>query len=235
MPTIKQWNSGERPRERMLQSGASSLSNAELLAILLRSGNGPQCNVLDLSRVVLAASGGSLGGLCAMGPDALMKIEGMGEAKVCSLLAAFELGRRVACESLKSVPVTSSAEAVALMRPLLSNLNHEECWVLYLDRGNKLISREKVSSGGVSSTVMDPRIIMRKAVEKLASGIIVFHNHPSGNPRPGKTDNISTESLRKAAVLLEISLLDHIIIGADSYYSFCDGISSPYPGRNGVD
>lgn len=219
---ICNWNLDERPREKMREKGTASLSNAELLAIIINSGTRTM-NAVELSRKILSDCGNSLRNLSKMSLEELRSTPGIGEAKAARLIATFELAARSEAEVPEAQPVIQSSECVAkIFRPMLRNLRHEECWILYLDRANKLIAKERLSTGGISATVMDTKIIIKKAVDKLASGIIVVHNHPSGNPYPGEVDKKQTRLLKDAAKLLDISLLDHIIIGGNRYYSFSD-------------
>jgi len=219
---ISQWKEDERPREKMLRYGPSSLTDSELIAVLLRSGSANR-SAVDLSRTILGKADNSLKKFFRLSPDMLMSNSGMGEAKVSSILAAGELAQRLAAEPEEEKPfVRSSSSAAAILAPLLKNLFHEECWVLYLNRNGRLIGKERISSGGISATVIDTRIVVKKALEKQASSIILAHNHPSGNPFPGDADRRNTEALRDAAILFDITLADHIIIAGDKYYSFSD-------------
>ena len=218
--SIKTWDEEERPREKLMQLGASSLTNTELLAILLRSGT-QRHSAVDLARNLIAAGEGTLNGLSNLGPARLTEVEGVGPAKATCILAAFELARRLAAELPEDdLPVRTPETVFRMMGPRLRDLPHEECWVLYLNRGHRLIGKERVSSGGQSSTVIDLKIIVKKAVERLASGLILVHNHPSGNPLPGEQDRAQTEALKRAAAVFDISLDDHVIIGRKKYFSF---------------
>lgn len=226
--SIKTWDEEERPREKLMEQGPSSLTNTELLAILLRSGTSRQ-SAIDLARSVLAACQGSLTTLAQAGPGQLTRIEGVGPAKATAILAAFELSRRLAAELPDDdLTIRTPETVVRMLAPRLRDLPHEECWVVYLNRQGKLIGKEKVSSGGMSATIIDIKIIVKKAVERLASALILVHNHPSGNPQPGGQDRTQTEALRKAAAVFDISLTDHVIIGRKKYFSFCDGAESRY-------
>lgn len=220
--SIKTWVEEERPREKLMLKGPSYLTNAELLAILLQSGT-REMSAVDLAREMLASCEGLLSRLASRSTQQMTMTEGIGPAKAVTIQAAFELGRRLAAEIPADEFTLRSPETVArMMTPLLGELQHEECWVLYLNRAGKYTGKEKVSQGGLSSTVFDIKIIVKKAVEHLASGIILVHNHPSGNPRPGEQDRIQTDALKKAAAVFDITLLDHIIIGKKKYYSFSD-------------
>ena len=205
-----------------MHSGAAALSSAELLAILIQSGT-KEKSALDVARGLLGTAAGHLGRLAGYSLKDLMSNDGIGPARGVVLMAAFELGRRLAAETPEDNPqVRGSADAAALMWSRLGSLDHEECWVAYLNRANCLIGRERISSGGLSATVIDVKIIIKKAVEKLASGIILFHNHPSGNPRPSGRDMEQTDALRRAAATLDITLFDHIIIAGKKYFSFSE-------------
>ena len=204
-----------------MAKGPGALGNAELTAILLRTGGGGM-NVLETAQALLA-SAGSLSGLSAMSLEKMMETKGIGVDKAVTISAAFELGRRFAAEKAQSpVQITSAGQIYGIMHPLLKGLDHEECWVFYLNRANRIIFKERLTTGGQSSTVMDSGIVIRKALEKKALGLILCHNHPSGSPIPGTADAKQTESLKKGAETFGISLLDHVIIGDNCYYSFAD-------------
>jgi len=222
MKAIKQWQAEERPREKMATRGAEALSNAELLAIILHTGDSG-LTAVDLARELIDLAGGSLKNLSVMTPDKMSSVKGIGPAKAVTIAAAVELGKRIAQDRCEELPTVYSSRAVAdMMFPQMGGLLHEECWILYLNRANRLIGKERISSGGVSSTVMDVKIIAKKAVEKLAGSIILLHNHPSGNVIPSSEDKRQTMALRKAVSLFDIDLIDHIIIGNGRYFSFCD-------------
>lgn len=213
----------EMPRERLLKKGPESLSNVELLAILLHSGT-RSMNVLELARTLFKKGGGSLGGVSRMSVDKLQELEGVGPGKSAVLAAAFEIGRRSAEERfMESERTMSSPKAVyQLMSPFLRRLEHEECWVLYLNRRNLLIGKERITIGNDNCTVMDSKAILRRALEKKACGIILVHNHPSGNALPSIADIGQTQDIKRALGSCDISLLDHVVIGGDGYYSFAD-------------
>ncbi len=219
---LKELNAKERPRERLLSNGAGALSNAELLAILLRTGS-EQKNVLEIAQELLA-SAGNLTGLSAMSTERMTTINGIGFDKAVTIAAAFELGKRFAVE--KSIPerisITSPSQIYALMQPMLKGLDHEECWIIFLNRSNFIISKEKLTTGGLTSTVIDSNMIIRKALEKKADGLVIVHNHPSGNPYPGSADLKQTATLKKAVDVFGISLIDHVIIADTCFYSFAD-------------
>ena len=220
---IKELFLDERPRERLFRNGADSLSNAELLAILLRTGT-RKMNAVELARNLLEDSEGKVADIASMSIDRLLKLNGVGPAKAAALAASFELGRRCAmeCFSTKSKSITSPNTVYRLMIPHMKTLDHEECWVLYLNRSNRLIGKERMSSGGLESTIIDCKSIVRKALEKKASGLILIHNHPSGSPMPGMADIKQTQILKNALKTCDISLIDHVVIAESSYYSFAD-------------
>ncbi len=220
---IKEWAEEDRPREKMLLKGSQSLSDAELLAILIGSGNTNETAV-QLAQRILSDSSNNLNELGKRTiQDLMAQFKGIGQAKAITILAALELGkRRSASDILQRPSITSSRDAFLLLHPLLSDLPHEELWVLFLSRSNKVIRQVKISQGGVSETAADLRIILKAAVLDLASGVILAHNHPSGNRRPSKSDDLLTQRLKQSAQLLEISLLDHLILADNSYFSYAD-------------
>jgi len=220
--TIKDWAVEDRPREKMLQKGIGSLSDAELIAILLRSGNSDETAVTVAQRLLTLAHN-NLNELGKFTLHQITKIKGIGEAKGITVLAALELGRRrKGVEVLIRERITSSNDVVEIFQPMLSDLPHEEFWALLLNKANKVIDKVRVSQGGVAGTVVDVRIIVKAAVEKLASSIIIAHNHPSGNPKPSDKDLSITKKLKDAANLFDIALLDHLIITDNECYSFAD-------------
>lgn len=220
---IKELCMDERPREKMQEKGADSLSNAELLAIMLRTGTG-RMNAVDVARELLKSAGGKLNEVAGMSISRLCETSGIGPGKAVTIAAAFELGRRCAAEPVieSHTSISSPKTVFRLMLPHMRGLDHEECWVLYLNRANYLISKERISSGGHDSTTLDSRMIARKAMERKACGIIITHNHPSGSAMPGNADIQATRQLEKALKICDISLLDHVVIAEDSYYSFAD-------------
>ncbi len=220
--SIKQWAVEDRPREKMLKHGFASLSNAELMAILIGSGNRSE-SAVELSRRILSDFNNDLDILGKTSTDKLMGYKGMGEAKTVNVLAALELGKRRHLNGHKKLTkITSSADVYNLFAIELADLQHEEFWILYLDRGNNIVDKSKISQGGISGTVIDVRIIMKKAIEKLVSSIILAHNHPSKNLSPSKADIDITHKTNNAAALLDIKVLDHIIVAGNNYYSFAD-------------
>ncbi len=216
------WAVEERPREKVMANGVQYLSDSELLAILIGSGT-RHITAVELARQILKGAGNSLHLLGRQGIGELVRIKGVGPAKAITILAALELGRRRAgIQHSEKTPVKSSETVYKLFHPLMGDLEHEEFWLLMLNRANRVLGKYKVSQGGLSGTVIDTRIILKKALDNLASSIIVCHNHPSGNKQPSDADLKITEKLKKAAEILEIKLLDHVIIADKSYFSFAD-------------
>ena len=217
---IKELCPDERPREKMRLRGAKALSNADLLAILLGSGTGGR-SVIDVAQELMVSAGGRLSLLGVMPLEKLVSHKGVGEARAITIAAALELGRRALEEQalVDKRAITSPEMVYQLMLPQLKNLDHEECWVLYLNRSNFLIGREMISSGTLESTPIDAARILRKAIEKQSSYIILVHNHPSGSPLPGQADIYQTNVLRRALSVVEIRLADHVVIADDSFYT----------------
>lgn len=219
---IKEWALEDRPREKILYKGISSLSDAELLAILIGSGNNDM-SAVDLAREILVLAENNLNKLARLDQHDLMKLKGIGTAKAVNIMAALELGRRrKSAEITETAKIRSSNDAYIIFHPLLADLNYEEFWLLYLNRSNKILSRHKISQGGISGTITDVRLIMKKAIELLASSIIICHNHPSGNKEPSDSDTRITQKIKEAADFFDISLLDHIIVTDNGYYSYAD-------------
>jgi DNA repair protein radc len=220
--SIKEWAVEDRPREKMLVKGVRSLSEAELLAILIGSGNLEE-SAVEVSRKILASVNNNLNELGKKSIGDLKKFKGIGEVKAITITAALELGRRrKETDPEEKAKVTTSADAAQIFSPLLSDLQHEEFWVLLLNRNNLVIDKFMVSQGGLTGTVIDARIIMKTALEKLACSIILCHNHPSGNLTPSQADKDITLKLKEAGKFLDIPVLDHIIIGNNSFFSFAD-------------
>jgi DNA repair protein RadC len=221
--SIKTWAEDDRPREKLLLKGRQVLSDAELIAILIASGNRHE-SAVDLAMRILQSADNNLEKLSRMGISELTNFSGMGEAKALSIMAALELGRRRNCSITDSanMKINSSADAYRIARPELDDLLHEEFYVLILNRSNIVTRKEQVSRGGMNSTVVDPKIVFKIAVNNGASGIILAHNHPSGTVKPSEQDIRLTKKLKEGAAVLDIALLDHIIVGANTYYSFAD-------------
>lgn len=217
---IKYWAEEDRPREKLMLKGKSALSDAELIAILISSGNDTE-SAVGLSRRILEASQNNLLELSKMGVSELKKFRGIGEAKALSIIAALELGRRrQRSAAIERPTVFNSQQAYDYIQASLSDLAHEEFLVLYLNRGHKVLGHEVISRGGVAGTVADVKLIIKSAVDKLASFLIVAHNHPSGNTQPSPMDTRVTKQLQDACRLLDLNLDDHLIIGQNSYFSF---------------
>jgi DNA repair protein RadC len=219
---ITDWAVEDRPREKFIQNGTASLSDAELLAILISSGTKDK-SAVDLGRELLGMANNNLNNLGKLTIADLRKVHGIGPARAVTIAAALELGRRRKLSETQYLPqIRSSKDVSDIFQPLLSDLLHEEFWILFLNRSNKVINRMKLSQGGISGTVTDVRLVMKRAIECLASGIIVCHNHPSGNLNPSESDNKITQKIKEAGNLMDIQLLDHLIISDKDYYSFAD-------------
>jgi DNA repair protein RadC len=219
---IKNWSPDDRPREKLLLKGTTVLSDAELLAILIGTGSG-KSSALDLSKRILDCVEHQLPELAKLKPKDLTRIKGIGPAKAITIVAAMELGRRRREKDPVEKPrVGSSQEAYDLLCGDMMDLPHEEFWVLLLNRANRLIRKHRISEGGVSGTVADPKVIFKSALDHLASGIIVAHNHPSGNRTASQSDIDLTRKLKEAGKFLEIQLLDHLIVCGPKYFSFAD-------------
>lgn len=220
---IKDLCADERPREKMLGKGASALSNAELLAILLRTGTEGR-NALEVAQILLSAAGGSLTAASRMSVSELCRIDGIVTGKAVTIGAALELGKRLCSEvpDVRKNIIHSPADVYRELSSVLRGLQHEECWILYLSRNNRVISREQLSVGGQSETIVEVKSVVRRALDLRASSLILVHNHPSGDPHPGNADIKLTLNLRKALDTFDISLLDHVIVSDGRYYSFAD-------------
>lgn len=219
---IKSWAEEDRPREKMVARGRSALSTTELLSILIRTGTSKR-SAVDLSKDLLAACNQNLNTLAKLNVDELVQFHGIGQAKAITIVAAMELGRRRRSEPAAALPeIHSSQMAYEFILPYLEDLKHEEFWVAYLNKKNRVLRCIPVSKGGISETVVDNRIIFATAIRILASSIILFHNHPSGSPKPSRADHEVTRKISSASLLLDIKVLDHLIIGDQCYYSFGD-------------
>ena len=220
--SIKQWAKDERPREKLLILGAENLGTAELLAILIHNGNRDK-TALDLAREVLKQGKDNLYELGKLSVKELMKIKGIGPAKAISIAAALELGRRrIASGTLDKLVVTTSADIADFLQLKLRDQRRELFGVVFLNRANKVNHFEIISEGGITGTVADPRIILKKALEEDAVSIILCHNHPSGSLKPSRADEELTVKIREAAKYFDIKVLDHIIVSESGYYSFAD-------------
>ncbi|MDR0844588.1 MAG: DNA repair protein RadC [Tannerella sp.] len=219
---IKEWAEEDRPREKMLLKGVSLLSDAELLAILIGSGNNDETAV-QLSQRILRSVSNSLNALGKLTVKELVSFKGIGEAKAVTIAAAMELGRRKgASEPLQRHVILSSKNAYQLFHPLVCDLPHEEMWVAMTNHAAKVLEKVKISQGGMGETSADIRLILKVAINALCTGIVLCHNHPSGNEQPSLQDDRLTYQLEKAAGLMNIRLLDHIIICDNTFYSYAD-------------
>jgi len=220
--TIKDWALDDRPREKMITKGASALSDAELIAILIGSGTANETAV-NLGQKVLANASNNLNELGRFSIKDLTKTKGIGTAKAITIMAALELGRRrKISEVINRKQITSSNDVIELFQPNLADLPHEEFWVLLLNRANRIIERIRISEGGFTATIVDVRKIMKTALDHKAIGIILCHNHPSGNPNPSNEDISITAKIKQAASTLDINLLDHVIITPTKCFSMTD-------------
>ncbi|WP_243018713.1 MULTISPECIES: DNA repair protein RadC [Candidatus Cardinium] len=219
---IHDWAPEDRPREKLLQKGAAGLTDAELLAVLIGSGT-RNISVVALAQHILKSNGNSLQELAKRSVQELCRFKGIGEAKAVSIVCAMELTRRRACEPVNNrVLVNSSFKAYKLLQPDLTDKSVEEFWVLLLNRANYLIKKIKISSGGISRTIVDAKLLFRLVLDHQAVSLILAHNHPSGNTTPSTTDIDLTKSLKNAAQLLDVTVLDHIIFTDRNYFSFSD-------------
>lgn len=219
---IKSWAEEDRPREKLSTKGKGALSDAELIAILIGSGN-KEDTAVELSKKILASINNDLNQLGKLTINDLMQFNGIGEAKAISIIAALELGRRrKEAVSEKKPIINSSQKAYDSMSAILSDLPHEEFWAIYLNRRNELIKKVFISKGGVAGTVADTKIIFKHALELLASSIILFHNHPSGNLKPSPADIQLTKKLKETGNIMDVLVVDHIIVGEKNYFSFAD-------------
>ncbi|MEA2043453.1 MAG: DNA repair protein RadC [Bacteroidota bacterium] len=222
MNSIKAWAKDDRPREKLLTKGISSLSNAELIAILIGSGT-PTVSAVDLAKMILSAAENNLNQLGKFSVSELQKHKGIGEAKSVSIVAAMELGRRrkAAAVIVRKV-IRTSEDVYDVMWGAVADLPHEEFWILYLSRSNSIIQKHQIGVGGVSGTSVDIKKIIRIALELNASSLIACHNHPSGSLSPGEEDDRLTGRLKNACQLMDLSLFDHLIITAEGFYSYAD-------------
>tara|TARA_R100000935_G_scaffold5219_2_gene12004 strand:+ start:248 stop:946 length:699 start_codon:yes stop_codon:yes gene_type:complete len=220
--TIKNWALDDRPREKLLQKGKLALTDAELIAILIGSGNKNE-SAVELSKKILSKHQNNLNALGKLSVAQLIQFKGIGEAKAISIIAAMELGRRRRSEeALDLIKISSSNSVFEVLQPIIGELNHEEFWILYLNNSNKIIEKFQISKGGITGTLVDVRVTLRKALELGAVSLILAHNHPSGNLNPSESDKQLTQKLKIAAESLDIKILDHLIVTEKSYFSFAD-------------
>ena len=219
---INQWAEDDRPREKFLLKGKSTLSDSELLAILIGSGSRNE-SAVQLCQRILASTNNNLNALGKLTVQQLIQFKGIGEAKAISIAAALELGRRRRIEDTVVLSkITSSKAVFDLMQPLIGELLHEEFWVLYLNNANKVIYKTQISKGGITGTVVDSRVVFKVAFEHNATAIILSHNHPSGKLVASQADIQLTKNLQQAGKILEIHILDHVIVTEKGYFSFAD-------------
>ncbi|MFB9054444.1 DNA repair protein RadC [Formosa undariae] len=220
--SIKNWSQDDRPREKLLYKGQAALSDAELVAILIGSGNREE-SAVDLSKRILGSVDNNLRALGKLSIKQLMTFKGIGEAKAITIAATMELGRRRRGEeAVKQNKITSSASVFDVMQPVLGELPHEEFWIIYLNNSNTILQKQQLSKGGITGTLVDVRLTLKMALELGATALILVHNHPSGTLKPSVADKQITQKLKTAALSLDIKVLDHIIITERAYFSFAD-------------
>jgi DNA repair protein RadC len=220
--TIKSWALDDRPREKLLAKGKTALSDAELIAILIGSGNREE-SAVALSKRILKGVNGNINELAKISVKKLTVFKGIGDAKAISIITALELGKRRQLETALEKPKIASSKDVAnLMQPVLGDLEHEEFWVLFLNNSNKVVAKNQISKGGLTATIVDIRLVFKSALELASVGIIVCHNHPSGKLQPSTADKQLTQKIKEAGIILDIKLLDHLIITEKAYFSFAD-------------
>lgn len=220
--SIKKWDTQDRPREKLIEQGVKRLTDAELLAILIGSGNTKQ-NAVELARDILDGADNNLFRLGQKTiDDFVTAYNGIGTAKAVTIVAAMELGRRRKDNEYSVIKITSSTDVYDFFYPLIGDANHEEFWVLYLNRANRVIAKEQISSGGTAGTVVDEKLIIRSALLKYAESLILCHNHPSGNINPSEQDKVITQKIKSASAFFSIKLLDHIIVTGNGFFSFAD-------------
>ena len=220
--TIKSWALDDRPREKLIAKGKLALSDAELIAILIGSGNREE-GAVGLSKRILQSVEGNINSLAKLSVEKLIEFKGIGEAKAVAIITALELGKRRQLEiALEKPKITSSKDAFNLMQPIIGDLEHEEFWVLFLNNSNKVVAKTQISKGGLTATIVDVRLLFKRALELASVGIIVCHNHPSGKLEPSNADKQITQKIKLAGVTLDIKLLDHLIVTEKAYFSFAD-------------
>jgi len=219
---ITNWSEDDKPREKLMLKGKSTLSDAELIAILIGSGSRNE-SAVGLSKRILASVDNNLNALGKLTLSQLMNFKGIGEAKAISIMAAMELGRRRrAEEAVELKKITSSKMIFELMQPIIGELPHEEFWVLYLNNSNKVLFKSQQGKGGITGTLVDVRLVFKTALELGATALILCHNHPSGTLIPSDADKQITRKLKTAGQNLDIQVLDHLIVTENGYYSFND-------------
>lgn len=220
--SIKNWSQDDQPREKLRDKGRTALSDAELIAILIGSGNREE-SAVALCKRIYASVDHNLNALGKLSIQQLMAFKGIGEAKAITIAAALELGRRRRIEdAVQLKKITSSTTVFDLMQPILGDLPHEEFWILYLNNSNKVVQKNQLSKGGITGTLVDVRLVLKNALEFGATALILCHNHPSGTLNPSQADKDITQKLKSAAQSLDIKVLDHLIITEKAYFSFAD-------------
>jgi DNA repair protein RadC len=220
--SIKNWSQDDQPREKLLYKGKAALSDAELVAILISSGNKEE-SAVALCQRILASVDNNLSELGKLSIKQLIEFKGIGEAKAITIVSALELGRRRRGEeALKKRKITSSISVFELLQPIIGELPHEEFWIIYVNNSNKVIQKSQLSKGGITGTLVDVRLALKNALEVGATGIILAHNHPSGTLKPSNADKQLTQKLKIAGESLDIKVLDHLIITEKEYFSFAD-------------
>ncbi len=220
--SIKQWKEDDRPREKMMLKGKIALSDAELVAILIGSGNREE-SAVALAKRILVSVNNNLNTLAKLNIENLCTFKGIGPAKAISIITALELGKRRRLEEALVQPIINSSKSVfEIMQPIIGDLPHEEFWVIYLNNSNKIITKYQLSKGGITGTLVDTRMLFKKAIEVSAVGIILCHNHPSGKKQPSQSDKELTQKIKHAGNTLDVKVLDHLIITLDDYFSFAD-------------
>ncbi|MCL1938816.1 MAG: DNA repair protein RadC [Candidatus Azobacteroides sp.] len=221
--SVKKWSPEDRPREKLLSKGIYSLSNAELLAIIIGSGNQNE-SAVDLAQRILQEANNNINQLGKFSVKHLIsRFKGIGEAKAVSIVAALELGKRRQSEDIQSrEKIRNSRDIYDFFHPILGDLPHEEFWALFVNRSHQIIDKLKISQGGVSGTLVDVKLIYKEAIARLASGIILCHNHPSGVAIPSKNDDHITAKIREGIKLLDMTLIDHLIVCDGDFYSYSD-------------
>ncbi len=219
---IKDWSADDRPREKLLAKGKSALTDAELLAIIIGSGNREETAVALMQRILKGVNN-NLNQLGGQTVEELIRYKGIGEAKAISIVAMLELGRRRQSEKMPERPaIGSSEDAYHIIAYDLMDLHHEEFWILMLNNASRLIKKERLSNGGMGGVLVDPKMVFKKAIDHRAACIILVHNHPSGNSKPSDQDHKLTAKMVAAGQLLDIKVYDHLIIADNQYYSFAD-------------
>jgi DNA repair protein RadC len=220
--TIKDWSVEDRPREKLLKSGIQSLSNAEILALLIGSGT-RENNAVEIARNILASVNNNLQELARLDKEQLSDFNGIGIAKAIIIMAALELGARRNNTYLpEKAVIKNSQTAYELLYPFIADLEHEEFWIIILNRAHRVLQTDKISQGGLTGTVIDTRMILKRALDKKATSLIIAHNHPSGNTSPSEADLRITRKIKDAAEIMDIQLLDHIIVSGKKYLSLAD-------------